>query len=105
MGTLVRLDENSAIGVGVYIPLLSGMSLHDTVYGATSTVWVDAKTAVAIAYPTICYAKRMNDKLSIGIGASVIKNRPPFVPGPALDSATRPGRSKNLVELTSSRVV
>jgi len=72
VGAVFKIGERNALAVGMYIPLLNGMDMDDTELGLTSTVSVDAETTLYLMYPTLAYARRLNDRTFFGLGLSVV---------------------------------
>ncbi|MDA8130234.1 MAG: outer membrane protein transport protein [Elusimicrobia bacterium] len=72
VGSAVPLDDNSALGVGVYMPLLQGSNFKDS--NPVSPVFssIDYEGSAAIAEANVSYARRLTDKLTGAAGLGLV---------------------------------
>ncbi len=71
-GVAVPLDAKSAIGAGVYTPLLQGADFKDTAPGNPVATSLDYKGNVATGIFNISYARKLTEKLTAGLGLDAI---------------------------------
>lgn len=72
MGSAVRLDENSALGAGLYLPLLQGSKFKDTDPTPSFYNSTDYEGFAGLAVWNVSYARRLGDKFSAAAGANLI---------------------------------
>ncbi len=72
IGSAVPLDENSAMGVGVYLPLLQGARFKDDRPLDANYNSIDYDGSAAIAVGNLSYARRLGDRFSAAAGFNVV---------------------------------
>lgn len=74
-GSVVPLTEDSALGVGVYLPLLQGAKFKDNrpLNAAFNSIDYDGSAAIAVG--NISYARRLTEKFSGAIGVNAVYGR------------------------------
>lgn len=72
-GAVIPLTEDSAIGTGIYTPLMQGSDFSDT--SAVPTALADSldyESSVFAAVGNISYARRLTERLSAGVGVNAL---------------------------------
>jgi long-chain fatty acid transport protein len=72
LGTVVPLDDKSAIAAGAYTPLLQGSDFSDTSPASQIATSLDYKGNVVIGVANVSYARKLTDRLSAGVGVNAI---------------------------------
>ncbi len=70
MGAAVPLDADSAIGAGVYSPLMQGSDFEDT--SASNPLYLKYKSYVVTGVANVSYARKLTDRLSAGLGVNAM---------------------------------
>ena len=95
-GSVLPLDDSSALGVGVYLPLLQGARFSDDrpLNAAVSSVEYEGSAAIAVG--NVSYARRLTERFSGAAGVNVVYGRLKsdmtlayFLPGPTPDVLER----------------
>lgn len=74
-GSAVPLDEDSVLGVGVYLPLLQGAKFKDNRPVNAAFNSIDYEGSAAIGVGNISYARRLTEKFSGAAGVNLIYGR------------------------------
>lgn len=75
MGSAVRLNEDSALGAGVYLPLLQGSKFRDRDYSPAFYNSTKYDGFAALAVWNVSYARKLSDGFSAAVGADLIYGR------------------------------
>ncbi len=74
-GGVVPLGEDSALGVGVYLPLLQGSDFEDDAPVSAAFNGIDYKGSAAIAVGNISCARRLTERFSGAVGVNAVYGR------------------------------
>lgn len=74
-GSVVPLNEDSALGVGLYLPLLQGSKFKDNHPLNAAFNSIDYEGSAVIGVGNISYARRLTEKFSGAVGLNVIYGR------------------------------
>jgi long-chain fatty acid transport protein len=74
-GSVVPLDDSSAVGVGVYLPLLQGAKFKDHHPLNAAFNSIDYEGSAAIAVGNISYARRLTEKFAGAVGVNAVYGR------------------------------
>jgi len=95
-GSVMPLNSDSALGVGVYLPLLQGADFKDNTPLNPAVTRMDYEGSAAIAVGNVSYARRLTEKFSGAVGVNVVYGRLKsdvtlgyFLPGPTADTLTK----------------
>jgi long-chain fatty acid transport protein len=72
LGAVFPLDDSSAIGAGVYTPLLQGADFKDSAPADPLVTSLDYQGSVILGVANFSYARKLTDKLSGGLGVNAI---------------------------------
>lgn len=72
MGTVIPLNEKSALGAGVYTPLLQGSDFKDTNPANLIATSLDYKGGVVTGVANVSYSRKLTDNLSGGLGVNAM---------------------------------
>jgi long-chain fatty acid transport protein len=72
LGGAVRLNEESALGAGLYLPLLQGSKFKDTAPSPVMYKSIDYEGFAGLAVWNLSYARKFGDKFSAAAGADLI---------------------------------
>jgi len=75
MGSAVRLNDDSALGAGLYLPLLQGSKFQDKDYSPAFYNSTKYEGFAALAVWNLSYARRLTGALSAAVGANLIYGR------------------------------
>ncbi|MDT8287210.1 MAG: hypothetical protein RQ748_08890, partial [Elusimicrobiales bacterium] len=71
-GAVIPLTDDSAIGTGIYTPLMQGSKFKDTAPGDPVAESLDYESSVLAAVGNISYARRLGERLSVGVGVNAL---------------------------------
>jgi long-chain fatty acid transport protein len=73
VGAVIPLTEDSALGTGIYTPLMQGSKFRDaTSDPAVLADSLDYESSVLAAVGNISYARRLGERLSAGVGVNTL---------------------------------
>lgn len=72
VGAAYRINNRYSVAVGLYAPLLNGVEFSDSLRGPASQSSVRLDNKVTLLYPSVSFAAKINDRLSVGAGISTI---------------------------------
>lgn len=78
LGTAIPLNDSSALGAGLYLPLLQGSDFKDTDPTPATPVGynsIDYEGFAALAVWNVSYARKLGDRFSAAAGANLIYGR------------------------------
>lgn len=73
LGAAVPLDEKSAFGVGVYVPLMQGSDFADTSATNAQYSGINYEGFASLMVANISYARKVSDRASFSLGANAIR--------------------------------
>lgn len=95
-GAVAPLKDGSALGFGVYLPLLQGADFSDSRSLSPAFSGIDYKGHLGIAVANVSYARRLTDRLSGAVGLNLVYgalssdlNLGYYMPGPTPDTLER----------------
>ncbi len=71
-GAVIPLTDDSAIGTGIYTPLMQGSKFSDTAPGDPVAESLDYESSVLAAVGNISYARKLGERFSAGIGVNAL---------------------------------
>lgn len=74
-GSVLPLDDSSALGVGVYLPLLQGANFsdHQPLNAAVNSLEYEGSAAIAVG--NVSYARRLTERFTGAAGVNVVYGR------------------------------
>lgn len=72
VGAVIPLTDDSAIGTGIYTPLMQGSKFSDTAPGDLVAESLNYESSVLAAVGNVSYARRLGERFSAGIGVNAL---------------------------------